>query len=457
MTRRFGDLRVRPKLMVLHNSFFLILTMAVYLTVINLVESRVEKARVREVTLILNSFSNLSPDSGESELRPYDLKTGTAGEFGLPEEARAWMLRFPGRTWQNEAISDHIFKLIPDSERFYRLTLPLDFYRSLLASLKVAVFAVLGIIYILAVLMLELVIMPRYVYQPLRLLLDADTATRAGDRSNEIIDESYIPGDEIGQILLSHNETVRALRKHEDDLEAAKRNLEAQDRLVSLGLLSASVAHEMNTPLAVLHGSVEKLIETVPDPAAQSRLARMIRVTQRLRRISEGLLDFARVRRREMGPVELHALIDEAWHLVAIDEKAAGTSFTNAVQEPALVTGNADRLIQVFVNLLRNALMAVPACGGEVVVSSRSRSLDGRPGVQVTVEDNGPGIPAEVLPEIFEAFVTTRLDARGTGLGLTVAEGIVSQHGGAISASNRAAGGACLEVLLPAAPHEENA
>jgi len=91
------------------------------------------------------------------------------------------------------------------------------------------------------------------------------------------------------------------------------------------------------------------------------------------------------------------------------------------------------------------------------VVSSRPRSLDGRPGVQVTVEDNGPGIPAEVLPEIFEAFVTTRLDARGTGLGLTVAEGIVSQHGGAISASNRAAGGACLEVLLPAAPHEENA
>ena len=71
--------------------------------------------------------------------------------------------------------------------------------------------------------------------------------------------------------------------------------------------------------------------------------------------------------------------------------------------------------------------------------------------ITLTVEDNGPGIPAHVLPDIFDAFVTTRLDANGTGLGLTVAEGIVTQHGGTISASNRAEGGAWLEVSLPAA------
>ena len=67
------------------------------------------------------------------------------------------------------------------------------------------------------------------------------------------------------------------------------------------------------------------------------------------------------------------------------------------------------------------------------------------------MEDNGPGIPPDVLPDIFDAFVSSRLDAKGTGLGLTVAEGIVHQHGGSISASNRAEGGACLEVALPAA------
>jgi signal transduction histidine kinase len=71
--------------------------------------------------------------------------------------------------------------------------------------------------------------------------------------------------------------------------------------------------------------------------------------------------------------------------------------------------------------------------------------------ISVTVEDDGPGIPPDVLPEIFEAFVSSRLDANGTGLGLTIAEGIVHQHGGTISASNRSVGGACLEVTLPSA------
>jgi signal transduction histidine kinase len=85
--------------------------------------------------------------------------------------------------------------------------------------------------------------------------------------------------------------------------------------------------------------------------------------------------------------------------------------------------------------------------GGEIAVRSRA----GRNRVAIAVEDNGPGIPADVLPDIFEAFVSTRLDARGTGLGLTVAQGIVHQHGGAIAASNRAEGGARLEVSLPAA------
>ena len=91
--------------------------------------------------------------------------------------------------------------------------------------------------------------------------------------------------------MRSRNKTVASLRHHEDELASALRRLEEQDRLVSLGLLSASVAHELNTPLAVLHGSIEKLIDTSPDAHTLDRLARMQRVTQRLRRISESLAD----------------------------------------------------------------------------------------------------------------------------------------------------------------------
>ena len=356
VAKLFGDLKVRPKLMVLHNLFFVILAAGVYFA-----------------------------------LYPY-----------LPDQA------------------------------------------------KTNFFIVLGGIYVLAVLALETTIMPLYVYRPLRLMLNADQATQHGDREQEIIDERMILGDEIGQIMRSRNATILDLRKREDELEEALRRLEAQDRLVSLGLLSASVAHELNTPLTVLQGSIEKLTETTRDPATLERLARMLRVTQRIRKISESLVDFSRVRKQHLEPVPLRVLIDDAWSLVAIDEKAAGAHFENLVRASDVVTGNSDRLIQVFVNLLRNALYAIrPA--GRIAVNSRHLNRNAQSWISVSVEDDGPGIPSDVLPDIFEAFVSSRLDANGTGLGLTVAEGIVHQHGGTIAASNRAEGGACLEVALPVA------
>jgi len=131
---------------------------------------------------------------------------------------------------------------------------------------------------------------------------------------------------------------------------------------------------------------------------------------------------------------------------VAIDEKASAIEFVNNVRAEDRVIGNSDRLVQVFVNLLRNALIAIEQSGRIEVNSRKSPRW-----VTIAIEDNGRGIPKDVLPDIFDAFVTTRLDAKGTGLGLTVAHGIVTQHGGSISASNRPEGGAKLEVSLPAA------
>jgi two-component system NtrC family sensor kinase len=395
VARTFGNLKVRPKLMVLHNLFFLVLTCSAYFTLIPLFEQQVTVARDREVQILERA----------------------AAAAGKP----------------------------------VNLTLPERSYEQELRRAKVTLFLVLGSIYVLAVLLLELVIMPEYVYSPLRRMLEADAATQAGNRERELIPDSEILDDEIGYIMRSRNETVESLRRHEDELARALRRLEEQDRLVSLGLLSASVAHELNTPLSVLNGSIEQLIESSPDAQTLNRLTRMQRVTQRLRRISESLVDFARVRKQSMEPLAVRALIDDAWSLVAIDEKASSVELINEAGAEAQVVGNSDRLAQVFVNLLRNALNAVEAGTGKIVVRSRRAERRGEAGIVVGVEDNGPGIPADVLPDIFEAFVTTRLDARGTGLGLTVAEGIVTQHGGSITASNRAEGGACLEVWLPAA------
>ena len=338
-------------------------------------------------------------------------------------------------------------------------------YEDAIFTARLTLFLVLGALYVAAVVLLESIIMPLYVYQPIRRTLDADTATRDGDREREIIPEYEILEDEIGQIMRSRNETVSLLRRHEDELAAALKKLEEQDRLVSLGLLSASVAHELNTPLAVLNGSVEQLIESEHDPQNRQRLARIQRVTRRLRTISETLLDFAKPRKLHFEPVGVRTLIDEAWNLVTIDPVAASMHFTNATDPDQKVLGSPDRLAQVFVNLLRNAMNAFEQARGpspkkdkphpEITVRSRIQNRAGRAGIAIAVEDNGPGIPPDVLPEIFDAFVTTRLDSHGTGLGLTVAHGIVSQHEGVLTASNREEGGACLEVWLPAAPDEK--
>jgi signal transduction histidine kinase len=323
-------------------------------------------------------------------------------------------------------------------------------YDDVVEQAKITLFAALGIVYLLAVLALEFFIMPRYVYRPIQAMLEADAGSRKGDRVRELIPSKAISGDEIGEIMRSRNETVKSLRAHEDELADALVRLEAQDRLASLGMLSASVAHEMNTPLAVLHGSIEKLLETVRDPTSQERLSRMLRVTQRLKRISEALVDFARARRDAMEPVAIEPLIREAWSLVAIDEKASQVEFDVEAPANAAVVGNQDRLIQVFVNLVRNSLIAVER-GGKITVRVHEATLDSQPAWSITVEDNGPGIPPDVLPEIFDAFVSSRLDSRGTGLGLTVARGIVDQHGGKIHASNCPLGGARLQVTLKAA------
>ena len=471
--KRFGDLKVRPKLMVLHNLFFLILTCAAYFSLIPLFENRVANARAREISLIRHMFV-LEPSAARPLESPgleiYEYREGTADELQIPARVREWLYANPNSAWHDPSSSDLMFRKDSRGGQYRKVRLPYAFYDEVMRRARITLFVVLGVIYILAVLLLEIDIMPVHVYRPIRLMLAADRATQAGDREKELIDEAEIPGDEIGQIMRSRNVTVSDLRKQEDDLactlhrleeiaadlqhknnmlEAAKQTIEQQDRLASLGLLSASVAHELNTPLTVLHGSIEKLMETVGDRTAQERLARMLRVTQRLRKISEGLVDFARVRKQEMEPVELRPVIDEAWALVAIDEKASEISFRNEVGPRATAIGNPDRLVQVFVNLLQNSLFALHA-GGSIVVRSNSQKDSGRDVVVIRVEDDGPGIPEEVLPGIFDAFVSTRLDSRGTGLGLTVAEGIVQQHGGAIVASNRPAGGACLEVRLPA-------
>ena len=458
----FGDLRVRPKLIVLHNLFFLVLTCAAYFSLIPLVEDRIATARERETSLARQVLAAGNIPSSDA-FPNYVYEEGSSLDPLIPAQVRRQLDDHPGSVRSDPSAPEHLYRKDAATQTYSRLTIPSGFYESSVRRAKMTLLVVLGALYVMAVALLEIVIMPRYVYRPIRLTLKADEAVRDDDRKQELIDEGQIPGDEIGDIMRSRNKTVSNLREQEahleelaadlqgknDMLETARTKMAAQDRLASLGLLSASVAHELNTPLAVLRGSIEKLIETVDSPSALRRLKRMQHMTDRLGGISAGLLDFSRPGRDVNDPIKMRPLVDEAWSLVAIDEKAAGIHFSNRLSEDTQVVGHRDRLIQLFVNLLRNSMYAIPT-SGKVVVQEKTEAAGEQLWVTMAVEDDGAGIPEEVLPNIFEAFVTSRLDARGTGLGLAVAQTIVEQHGGTIVAGNRAEGGARLEVRLPA-------
>jgi signal transduction histidine kinase len=439
----FGELRIRPKLMFLHNVFFLVLAVSVYLSLIPFIEGRVREARERNVGLYISLFAN---GSTPADLR---IDRGNAEAVELPATIRGAVDSEPGTPVR---YGEYAYRRPTADGEYERLTLPADFYNDLVRQVRYNLFIALGLIYVLAVVLLELVIMPRYVYRPLRASLRADKAAQSGERDDELIPEEVIPGDEVGDIMRSRNETLVRLREQELNLELAERRMAAQDRLASIGLLGASVAHEINTPLSVLQGSIEQLQESLGDAASQTRLARMRRVSERLRKISQSLLEFAADRRteEERKPVTVRDLIDEAWGLLAIDKHSSSIEWINRVDPSHAVIGNSGRLVQVFVNLLRNGMNAIEASGRIEVSSERTTDPTGT-WVRIAIDDSGVGIPEDVLPNIFEAFVTSRLDAQGTGLGLTVAEGIVQRHGGGLTASNLPKGGARLEVRLPAA------
>ncbi len=356
--------------------------------------------------------------------------------------------------------------------------------------------AALLAVYALVALALEFFVLPQHVYAPIKRMLDAERAVQDGRPQDELIPEHAIPADELGEIMRSRNGSIVSLRRNQaalaealdrleevaNDLkkknhllEAARRNLADADRLASLGMMSAGIAHELNTPLTVLKGLVERLDA---DPRAgldKETSALMVRVVGRLERLGESLLDFARVRPAEWRSAELRAIVEEAATLVRLDRDARDVRLANDVPDGVILSCDSDRVVQVLVNLLRNGVDAVrrgPADGepvpmrngvrGEVRVSSERAIKDGRDWVTVSVADDGPGIDPEVLPRLFEPFVSTKLDSRGTGLGLAVADGIVREHGGMIVARNRPGkGGSVFEVVLPVsagstlAPHPD--
>jgi signal transduction histidine kinase len=227
--------------------------------------------------------------------------------------------------------------------------------------------------------------------------------------------------------------------------------LALRERLSSLGLLVAGVAHEINNPLEGIGNHVKLLERDDLDPAERRRHLELVRHGfGRIREIVRDLLRFARPGGAR-GPVDLAQVVERATRLLALGERFREVEIrAHGLERAALTNGDAGRLEQVVFNLLINAATAMGGRGRIDVEARRVR--DGRDWIELEVRDQGPGIPPADLARIFDPFFTT---GGGTGLGLSIAFGIAQAHGGTLAARNAPGGGAAFTLRLADAARGE--
>lgn len=286
------------------------------------------------------------------------------------------------------------------------------------------------------------------VTRPIARLLEGVRHVREGDYAARVT-----PGtqDEIGKLVDEFNAMIAALADSraafEEEAEVRARlevGLQRVDKLVTIGQLSAGLAHEIGSPLQVLSGRASALLDH-PDPEVQRQANQLVKQCERITKVVEQLLSFGRRKPAMIGPCELTTPVTAVIDLLGSELRKRGITLQlQAANGPYEIVGDVDQLQQVTLNLVRNALAATPR-GGKITV--KIERIDRK--VQLVVRDTGPGIDPEVQAHLFEPFFTTRAQEGGTGLGLAVVRSIVEEHGGKIDVHSEPGAGAEFVVSFP--------
>ncbi|WP_176066618.1 sensor histidine kinase [Anaeromyxobacter diazotrophicus] len=284
---------------------------------------------------------------------------------------------------------------------------------------------------------------------PLKRLVASMKRAESGDLS-VTADEGR--ADELGVAARGFDAMLAALRRSQNELEAFYRErMVRADRFAAVGELATGLAHEIKNPLAGLSGALELLAEDLASSPRQAEVVTEMRhQVARLGNTMESLLSFARPPKARLRTTDVNATLEKVLFLVRQQRRGASVALTLELgQTLPPVLADPNQLEQVLLNICLNACQAMDGKGKLVL---RTFEIDGR--VTVEIEDDGPGIPAEVRQHMFKPFFTTKRE--GNGLGLAISARIVAEHGGHIGYRCPPAGGTIFAVTLqralPAGP-----
>jgi C4-dicarboxylate-specific signal transduction histidine kinase len=273
-----------------------------------------------------------------------------------------------------------------------------------------------------------------------------------GRRNGDPFDEPEVAlveatADQIG-IALDNARLYSETRRQLDELKLAQAQLIRAEKLSAVGELASGVAHEINNPLTTILGQAHLLLAR-PDVSEylRERLTVISEETSRAARIVQNLLVFARHYPPERRPALLPDLVVRVLDLMAYQlEKDKVRTLTQFDETPPVLVDE-HQLQQVLLNLVQNAHHALAKHRGERILTVRVRAPKEHAVIEVL--DTGPGIASEALPRVFDPFFTTKPPGEGSGLGLSVSYGIVTEHGGRLRGENRPEGGAIFSIELP--------
>jgi two-component system NtrC family sensor kinase len=220
------------------------------------------------------------------------------------------------------------------------------------------------------------------------------------------------------------------------------------DRLAAMGQMISGFAHELNNPLTSIMGMAELLQDTEAQEGPRKQLAILLQQARRAADIVQNLMYFSRPPAPGKGSINLNDVVQRTLHLHAYSLRKNNIT-VEFLPDPSLpvINGDPHQLMQVFLNLILNAEQAMREVRDRGTLHIRLAKGEGT--VTATFQDDGPGIPPEILPSIFDPFYTTKRPGRGTGLGLSICKAILREHGAAIEASSGPGGGAIFTVALP--------